>query len=213
MKQIIYFLTLIVGLWSCSNQSKEKAVDTNLVDTLKMASIDKQSDSNVTDKSQYDSSFIDGLKEFNDFKLFGNFVLVGNDTIYLPEDLPLNREQHFKGLKNGRQFILTLKRTNLTNLMYNFKQITRGNKVINSINGIAVLSAGIVLASEVDEDEIAGESYGSAEYWDKSDNYSFAIRIGEKDGNGKVRVKIKLHHIDKKSKNIKLGDSPIMRAE
>src|SRR5688572_13174485 len=131
MKQIIYFLALIVGLWSCSNQSKEKAVDTNLVDTLKMASIDnKQTDSNVTDKSQYDSSFIDGLKEFNDFKLFGNFVLVGNDTIYLPEDLPLNREQLFKGLKNGRQFMLTLKRTNLTNLTYNFKQITSDNKVI-----------------------------------------------------------------------------------
>lgn len=65
----------------------------------------------------------------------------------------------------------------------------------------------------MDEDEITGEGYSSAEYWDKSDSYSFAIRVGEKDKNGKVRVKIKLHHTDKRSENVNLDDSPIMRAE
>jgi hypothetical protein len=211
----IYILTLTLGLSSCNNQSKEKKTDINLVDTIKTDSIDnKQTDINNIDKSQYDQSFIDGLKKINeDPKFVGNFVLVGNDTIYLPEDLPLDKKQLFKGLKNGSQFFLTLKRTNLTNLTYNFKQITSGNKVINSINGIAVLSPGIVLASEMDEDEITGEGYGSAEYWDNSDNYSFAIRVGEKDKNDKVRVKIKLHHMDKKSKNVNLDDSPIMRTE
>jgi hypothetical protein len=118
MKQTIYILTLAFGLGSCNNQTTEKAVDKNLVDTLKTVSADKQQlDIYINNKSQYDQTFIDGLVDYNEpIKLIDNYIVTGNDTTYFPEDLILNKPTTFTAIKENNKYVLTVTRTNLTNL-------------------------------------------------------------------------------------------------
>lgn len=215
MKQIIYILTLAFGLWSCNNQTKEKTVDKSLSDTLQNVTTDKQtSETTIKDKSQYDQSFIDGLSEYNEpIKLIENFILVGQDTVYFPEDLQLNKETVFKGTKDQKNFVLNVTRTNFTSLNYTFQILDKDNKVVNNKSGKATLGSYFFFGSETDDDDETGEGYLSTEYGDNSAGCSFAIRIGEKDDNGKLRAKIKLYCEDNKAKNIDLDDNPTLRTE
>jgi hypothetical protein len=215
MKQKIYILILAFGLWSCNNQTKEKTVDKSSVDTLQNVSTDKQKqETTIKDKSQYDQSFIDGLSEYNEpIKLIENYILVGQDTVYFPEDLQLNKETIFKGIKDKKNFVLNVKRTNLTSLNYTFQILDKDSKAINNKSGRATLGSLFFLGSETDDDNKTGDGYLSVEYWDNSADCSFAIRIGEKDDNGKLRAKIKLYCKDNKLKNIGLDDNPTLRTE
>lgn len=215
MKQTIYLLAFVFGLSSCNNQTTKKTADQNSVDTLQTVSADKQrADIYIKDKSQYDQTFIEELSEFNEpIKLIDNYVLIGQDTVYFPEELQLNKEIIFKGTKELKNFALTVTRTNLTSLNYNFQLFDKDTKLINNKSGKATMGALFFLGSETDDDDETGEAYLSVEYWDNSPNGSFAIRIGEKDDNGKLRAKIKLYCKDHKSKNIDLDDNPTLRTE
>lgn len=215
MKQTIYILTLAFGLWGCNNLTKEKTVDKSLSDTLQNVKTDKQSNkTTIKDKSQYDQSFIDGLSEYNEpLILIENFIIVGQDTVYFPEELQLNKETIFKGTKDQKNFVLSVTRTNLTSLNYTFQILDKDSKTINNKSGKATLGSLFFLGSETNEDDKTGDSYLSVEYWDNSASCSFAIRIGEKDDNGKLRAKIKLYCKDNKLKNIGLDDNPTLRTE
>lgn len=168
----------------------------------------------VKDPTQYDPRFISQLKELHKnfdaepLSLKEDLILIGTDTVYLPGDLPLHQMRWFKGSKNGIDFSLGLKRINQTNLSYTLK---RTGKLIDSREGTAILSASLILASEIDEDEQGGEGYSSFEYWDKAGHCELSIRIGEKDENGKFRIKITLNCPQDTSRNISLGDSPTLR--
>ncbi len=215
MKQTLYIFILAFGLWSCNNQTKEKNVAKSSVDTLQNVTTDKQKqETTIKDKSQYDKSFIDGLSEYNEpIKLIENFILVGQDTVYFPEDLYLNKETIFKGTKDKKNFVLSLTRTNLTSLNYTFQILDKDFKTINNKSGRATLGSLFFLGSETDDDDETGDGYLSVEYWDNSADCSFAIRIGEKDDNGKLRAKIKLYCKDNNLKNIGLDDNPTLRTE
>jgi len=130
MKQTIYILTLALGLASCNNQTTEKAVDKNSVDTLKTVSADKQQlDIYIKDKSQYDQTFIDGLADYIEpIKLIDNYIVTGKDTTYFPDDLILNKPTTFTAIKDNNKYVLTVTRTNLTNLTSNFNSQTTTTK-------------------------------------------------------------------------------------
>lgn len=215
MKQTIYLLTLTLafGLWSCNDKTAEKTADQNSLDTLQTVSAYKhQQETIINDKSQYDQSFIEGLSEYNEqLKLIENYILVGQDTVYFPEDLQLNKETIFKGTKDNKNFVLSVTRTNLTSLNYTFQILDKDSKTLNNKSGRATLGTMFFLGSETDEDNDSGEEYLSVEYWDKSEVCTFAIRIGERDQNGKLRAKIKLNCKNNKSKNIDLIDNPTLR--
>jgi hypothetical protein len=215
MKQTIYILTLAFGLWSCNNKTAEKKADQNTVDTLQLESADKSKlDSNIKDKSQYDKSFIDGLSEYNEpLKLIENYILVGQDTVYFPEDLQLNKEIIFKGSKDNKKFVLTVTRTNFTGLNYSFQLLDKDAKSLYNNSGRAILGSLFFLGSETDEDDEAGDAYLSVEYWDNSPDCSFAIRIGEMEDKGRIRAKINLYCKDNLSSNIDLDDHPTLRTE
>lgn len=215
MKQTIYILTLAFGFCSCNNQTKEKTVDKSAADTLQIVSDDKHHhEITIQDKTQYDQSFIDGLSEYNEpIKLEENYILVGHDTVYFPEDLQHNKETIFKGTKDKKNFVLSVTRTNLTSLNYTFQLLDKDSKAINNKSGRATLGSLFFLGSETDDDDETGAGYLSAEYWDTSADCSFAIRIGEKDDNGKLRAKINLFCKDTKSNNIDLDDNPTLRTE
>lgn len=200
---------------SCNNQPTEKTVDKNSVDTLQTISTDNtKQDISTNDKSLYDQTFIDGLAGYGEqIKLIENYILIGQDTAYFPEEIKLNTETIFKGTKDKKNFVLTLRRINLTSLNYNFQLLDKDAKLLNSKKGKATLGSLFFLGSESDDDDETGEGYLSVEYYDHSADCSFAIRIGEKDDNGKLRAKIKLRCKDHKLKNISLDDNPTLRTE
>ena len=216
MKQTIYILTFAFGLWSCNDKTAEKTADQNSVNTLQTVSADKhQQERTIKDKSQYDQSFIDGLSEYNEpINLEENYILVGQDTVYFPEDLELNKETIFKGIKDKKNFVLSVTRTNLTNLTYNFQLTDKDNKTIDTKSGKAILGSMFFLASEIDEDSQTGDGYGSCEYWDKTNDCWFSIRVGiGKDDNGKQRAMLNYGCNDKSKQTLNLDECPTLRTE
>jgi len=214
MKQTIYILTLAFGLGSCNNQTTEKAVDKNLVDTLKTVSADKQQlDIYIKNKSQYDQTFIDGLVDYNEpIKLIDNYIVTGNDTTYFPEDLILNKPTTFTAIKENNKYVLTVTRTNLTNLTYKFQLTDKDNKTLDTKSGKAILGSTFFIGPEGDDDIEGG--YGSQEYRDNGkDSYlSIRIEIGKTE-NGKQRAKIHYGFNDKTKKTLDLDECPTLRTE
>ena len=106
MRQTIFILTIAFGLWSCSNQATEKIGNINSVDTILNASNDKQQEKiYIKNSSQYDQKFIEGLSEYNEqLKLVNNYILIGQDTVYFPEEIQLPRTltQAAERLKNSK---------------------------------------------------------------------------------------------------------------
>lgn len=215
MKQTICIGALALGLWSCNNKATEQDLDKIPIDTVQEVPENKhRQDIIIRDKSQYGQSFIDGLSGYDEpLQLVENYLLVGQDTVYFPEEVPRNSKTLFKGTKDQKSFVLAVTRTNLTNLDYTFQLLDKDGRPIESRSGTAVLGSLFFLGSETDDDDETGEGYLSAEYSDPSPDCSFAIRIGEKDGNGKLRAKIKLHYEHNESRNIDLDDHPTLRTE
>lgn len=215
MKQTIYILTLTLALFSCGNQKAEKMTIKNSVDTLvSVSSNEQQQNIFIKDKSQYDQTFINGLADFNGpIKLIDNYILTGKDTTYFPIDLPLNKEIYFKGIKAEQYFLLSVRRVNLTSLTYDF-EIIKDNETVDFKRGKVILGSMFFLASENDEDSQTGDSYGSFEYWDKSNDCWFALRIGiGKDYNGKQRAMLKYGCNDKSKQTLSLDECPTLRTE
>lgn len=215
IKQTICILVVVFGFLGCNSQTTTKEANVNFSDTLqKTASADKQKKTvYIKDPSKYDQSFIEGLSEYNEpLQLIDNYILVENDTVYFPEDLQLKKETVFKGIKDFKSFILSVKRTNLTSLQYNF-ELFDNNKLVYNKAGKASIESLFFLGAETDEDDQTGDGYLSIEYWDYSSNCTFSIRIGEKDENGKLRAKIKLDCQDDKIEKIDLEDNPTLRTE
>lgn len=203
------------GRWNYEKQICE--LDNNMhVDTLPTVSTDKQQlDIYIKDKSQFDQTFINGLADYNEpVKLIDNYIIAGKDTTYFPNDLSLNKATTFKATKNNNKFVLTVTRTNLTNLIYSYQLLDKDNKTIDTKSGKAILGSMFFLASEVDEDDLTGTAYGSCEYWDKANDCWLAIRIGiGKDDNGKLRAMLNYGCNDKSIQTLNLDECPTLRTE
>ena len=214
MQQTIYILTLTLLLLSCSGKTR-KAIDTKSVDTLRTISADKmQSDIYIKDKSQYDQTFIDGLSEYNEpIKLIDNFMLIGNDTTYFPNDLNLNKEYIFKANNDDQNYVLIVKRINETTLKFNF-QLYENSKLLHTETGEANLPSLFFLGPEGEPDIQTGDSFFSQEYLKKDNNIWLCINIGmDKDYKGKQRAKITYRYKDKSIKTSNLEECPILRLE
>lgn len=219
---ILVFQTLICAIvyfglnYMFENADKWNELVINESQTLETDTSDKQlQDIYINDKSQYDQTFIDGLVDYNEpIKLIDNYILTGNDTTYFPDDLSLNKVTTFKATKDNNKFVLTLTRTNLTNLTYNFQLTDKDNKILDTKSGKAILGSMFFLASENDEDSQTGDGYGSCEYWDKENDCWFAIRVGiGKDNNGEQRAMLNYGCSDKSKQTLNLDQCPTLRTE
>ncbi|MFN9115330.1 MAG: hypothetical protein ACK5XN_35185 [Bacteroidota bacterium] len=219
--QLIFCAVVYFGLnYMFENADKwnENAINGNqkTVDTLQTVSAEKQlQDIYIKDKSQYDQKFIDGLADFKEqIKLVDNFIIVGKDTAYFPEDLILNKKTTFTALKDNHKFSMTVTRTNLTNINYKFQLIDKDNAVIDSKTGQAILGSGFFLAPEGEPDLETGISFVSNEYGMQNESFWIVIKIGmDKDYEGKKRAKIIYGHIDKSKMTEPVMESPILRIE
>jgi hypothetical protein len=217
MKHIVYILAL--GLWSCNNQKEVKTLEINSVDTLKTVSADIQQQSiYIKDKSQYNQAFINELTNAyhnESIKLIENFIIVGNDTTQFPTELEINKKTVFTGIRNNKFYELILIRKNLTEIVFTFFIRNNEDEIKLPIKeGTATLGALFFLASEVDEDEVTAEVYGSSEYWKKDGNCWLSIRVGiSKDKNGENRAKISFGCEEKSSQHLTLDECPTLRTK
>jgi hypothetical protein len=214
-KQTIYILTLTLILLSCSGKTR-KLADTKSADLLQTVLTDKkQPDIYIKGKSLYDQTFIDGLSDYNEpIRLIENYIITGKDTTYFPDAFPLNKPIVFKGTKADDNYLLTVTGTNFTNLIYNFKLTGKDDKTLFAKSGKSILGSLFFLASEMDEDIQTGEGYASCEYWDKTKDCWFAIRISYyKDKNGKLRAKLTYGSEDKSGRSLKLEECPTLWTE
>ena len=217
MKPTFYILTLAFGLFSCDNPAKQKTVETTKVDTSQTVSPDikNQQDIYIKDKNLYDKTFIEGLADYNEpLKLIDNYIIIGKDTTFFPDDLPVNKQITFQGSKDNHNFVLTVTRINLTSIIYNFQRTDKDNQSVDSISGKAILGSMFFLASEMDEDSQTGDGYGSSEYWDKTNNCMLSLRIGiGLDDNGKQRAVVTYSCEDKNKQTLALDECPTLRTE
>jgi hypothetical protein len=208
-------LTLALGLGSCNNQTTEKPVDKNSIDTSQTVSTDKhQQDIYIKDKSQYDQTFIEGLSDYNEpIKLIDNFLIIGNDTTYFPDDLNLNEEYIFKANKDSQNYVLKVRRINATSLKFNF-QLFDNSKLLHTETGVAILPSLFFLGPEGEPDIQTGNSFFSHEYLKKDNGFWLCINIGiDKDSKGKQRAKITYRYTDKSKQTTNLEECPILRLE
>lgn len=215
MKKTICMLMVTLGLWSCNNtSSKNEGKLTNESLKTEMA-IENGSNMVIKDSSHYDPAFINGLKGYKEpIQLIDNYIIAESDTTYFPENLPLNKPMVFKAAKDHQTYLLTVTRTSLTNLSYSFKRTGENDKLMDSKSGNAVLGSMFFLASEMDEDTQSAEGYGSYEYWDKTTDCWFALRIGQgNDLNGKQRAMINYGCEDKNKQALALNECPTLRTE
>lgn len=212
MKKVIYIFILTIGFLSCNGQTKK--VENSVVgDTTQTKLTGKrQSIVSVKDRTQYDQTFIDGLAGYNGtIKLIDNYLVAGSDTTYFPLDLPLNKNVVFKATQSNQTYVLTVSRTNLTNLTYNFMLTNKKGEVIDSKTGKAVLGPMFFFGSEMDEDTQTGEGYGSYEYWDTNFDSWFAIRIEHgTHKNGKRRAMLTYGSKEENKRKLNLNDCPTL---
>lgn len=215
MKHTMCIIALVLGLGSCKNPTSENSASKNSDDSLQTTSATKQKqDIFIKDKTKYDQTFIEGLADYNEpIKLIDDYIVTGKDTTFFPTDLILNKPTIFTAIKDDNNYVLLVTRTNYTNLTYNFQLKDRNNKIFDTKSGQAILGSMFFLAPEGDIDTEMG-SYGSYEYWDKSNNCLFSVRIGiGKDDNGKQRAKVNYNCDDRNKTAIDLDECPVLRTE
>lgn len=213
MKRTIYILTLVFGLICCKNQTTEKSANKNSADTAQTVSTNNPKQViYIKDKSRYDHTFIEGLSEYNEpIKLIDNFMLIGKDTTYFPDDLSLNKEYVFKANNDSQNYVLTVKRINETTLKFNF-ELFNYNKLLHIETGEANLPSLFFLGPEGEPDIQTGDSFFSQEYLKKDKGIWLCINIGmDRDYKGKQRAKITYRYTDKQTAN--LEECPILRLE
>jgi hypothetical protein len=205
----------VFGLSSCNNQTTGESANKNSAETTQTVSTDNPKQIiNIKDKSQYDKTFIEGLSEYNEpIKLIDNFMLIGNDTTYFPDDLGLNKKYIFKANSDSQNYVLIVKRINETTLQFNF-QLFENNKLLHIEAGEANLPSLFFLGPEGEPDIQTGDSFFSQEYLKKDKSIWLRINIGmDKDYKGKQRAKITYRYMDKSKQTTNLEECPILRLE
>ncbi|MBS1502815.1 MAG: hypothetical protein JST32_12185 [Bacteroidetes bacterium] len=134
----------------------------------------------VEKASMYSPKFLDGLKssQYSDsISLINDIMIVGRDTIKFPESLKINQKYVYEGEKNSNKYLLTVKRTNLTDIEYNFL-IKKGDSILKENSGKATLNPMFFLGSESPDDDQDGDAYEAFEYMDENPGHSVWIGIG-----------------------------------
>lgn len=212
MKNAIWMLMITFGLWSCYSQPAKTEAKPGAESLQAGTTSAKQSTVVIKDSTQYDKAFIQGLSDYQKpVQLIDKTLIAGTDTIYFPEDIPLNKTVDFKATKDQKKYLLSVTRTSLTNLNYSFKLSDEKDKLLEGKSGNAVLGSTFFLGSEIDKDSKTGENYASYEYWDKSSDCWFAVRIGhDTNPKDKQRAIIKYSCEDKNKQAITLGECPTL---
>ena len=189
MRYSTILLLFLITVSSCLQNPKQGSNNKILIphsDSDKLShikseqEIDSAQSITITDSSKYSLSFIESLNTDTYYRKIllnkDQIIINSEDTAYFPEVPPLWRELHFSNKKNNTKIDLSVKRTLLSTIEYKI-DLTDNNKHTFK-SGIANLSPRFFVGPEVDEDDSTKYAYYSVEYWDPSEHYQTAIRIG-----------------------------------
>jgi len=150
----------------------------------------------INDSSQYSQQFIKGLR--SDVPLYDSLILIDDilhvyytitfkeRTVHsvhaarLPTELPLGKEVMYNAEQNGKNYLLTLCRTNFTEINFDLK--IDGN---TTKTGLLILPSTFFLGDECGSVDENGKDYCSSLYI--SDNYHI-----ESNQDSKVLIKVQL---------------------
>lgn len=188
-KTTLTFL-LIILIFACSNIKKQGLkFNDETSDTSKV--LDNQNTKSsiygkvfiVKDSSKYSPNFIKDLKELYpeyeslllteekiimDSRVFNGRKYINTiDTIHIPSELPLNTLVNYIAEKNNKKYMLSLKRTNYTNVEY---ELLINKNLIKS--GQVILPGGFILGMELTEDG-EGNAFGIIQYVEKNNCSTF----------------------------------------
>ena len=203
-----FILMLMLGIWSCNNPSSKKTDTEQVVETPKTDVPEKKIF--IKDRALYDQAFINVISTYpGQIQLIDDYIITSADTTYFPTILPLNVETVFNGKNNRNNFTLTVTRTSLTNLTYQFKLTDKAGKTVDTKSGTAILGM-FFIGVEMDIDLESNAGYSISAYWDRESSCMFSIRIGNlADENGKTRAMVHYNCNDNKQK-LDLKDCPIL---
>lgn len=178
----LIFGILILVLCSCGHQTTRKTMEekkdsgqvasANTLDTLISGKWLV-----VGDTTQYGASFLHELREvsseYDTLKVAGDSLFIWYKPLHkpdttvrysywIPTKLELNREIAFSTTQEGQNYLLTLKRTNYTDLSY---QLSHEGQSVKA--GIASLQGSFFFGAETDENE-KGEMIFLNQYIDQS---------------------------------------------
>ena len=208
-------LVMLFGAMGCNSPSNKQSAQ-DAVDTTQEALSDKKPKERIyiADRSLYDDAFVTVISTYPDtLQLIDDYVVVGRDTTYFPTVLELDREIIFQGKNKNYNVWLTVTRTSLTNLMYQFKLTGNNNKVIDTKSGTALIGM-FFLGDEIDIDLERNEGYASTVYWDRSDDYLFSIRIeNEPENSSIIRAMVHYRYKDQSKKHLEIQDCPTLRTK
>ena len=212
---LVGILMLLFGAMGCNSPSNKQSAQ-DAVDTTQEALLDEKPKERIyiADRSLYDEAFVTVISTYpNALKLIDDHVIAGGDTTYFPTVLELDREITFQGKNNNFSVLLTVTRTSLTNLTYQFKLIGKNNKVMDTKSGTAIIGM-FFLGDEIDIDLERNEGYTSTVYWDRGDEYLFSIRIeNEPDDSSIIRAMVNYRYNDQSKKHLEIQDCPTLRTK
>ncbi len=184
--QLLSIILLLLLLYSCGD-NKLAIQDAETPGTVRKGKV------YIKDASRYDSSFVVDIRNYNDtLAIIDNIIVTGvdQDTVYFPEDLPVNQDVVFIGKMDNQQYQLSIRRKNFTIIAYKFDLVDNTAKRVLLKEGYAVLNSMFFLAAEIDEDDKTQESYASSEYLQQNKDCWASIRISDKDASGMLRALI-----------------------
>ncbi len=200
IKTFIAYIPLLLILACSDNKKKpnENIKSTDIIkesheqkkDTLKNRTLVYQIENRkifiVKDSSKYSSEFLNDLRGlssgFDTIKLIDDKIIVKSrpfngtsyiksvDTVNIPIVPPLNKRLKYKKVEENKIYDLSIERISYSNIEYNLRI---NDSILKS--GQLVLTGGIILGMEFDEDE-QGMAIPVIQYIDKSNCWSI-IRI------------------------------------
>lgn len=172
--RIIIIIFLYFAIYSCSNEQQKNKISPQ--DSIIEENNEKTPQNIfIKDSSGYSKKFICNIIEYNpdDLKFIDSLLIVGNDTVFIPVTLPLNKRIIFTGCDDNICYKLETERINYSTLKYKIEKNNKHIKCYSEI-GFADLDHNFYYLDKDDEyeDEI---KYSTI----TSDSCSFMIRIGK----------------------------------
>jgi hypothetical protein len=146
----------------------------------------------VNKPGKFSESFIKALKELigsGQYELRDSMLIIDKkDTSYFPGTPAIGQNQTYTGKKGDLSVAIHIQRLNYTTIKYRIEIVEHG-KSSHYESGEADLNAGFFLGSEIDEDDLTGNSYPAAEFsFTASEKCFTIIRIGFDYGKGMAKL-------------------------
>jgi hypothetical protein len=168
---------------------------------------------NVKNPELYSVNFINeikSLREFKEINLSDSFIILNHkDTVIFPDVPVVGKRITLTGYKNNLSIAVHIRRVNYTTVKYKIEMNDNVNGNYEE-EGYADLSAGFILAEEIDENDFSGMSCSSYEYSDNKGGCYLSLRLGYEVEKQNLLLGKLIKNCNGKIRNIELGDFPTL---